>query len=65
MPHLAGGCGIFLLQYANGTIFLVEGSDADISNLKFLLLSFQQMSSLKINYDKSDVMVMGYSPNEC
>ncbi|XP_073354979.1 uncharacterized protein [Aegilops tauschii subsp. strangulata] len=43
---------------------MVEGSDADISNLKFLLLCFQQMASLKINFDKSDVMVMGYSPTE-
>ncbi|XP_073368024.1 uncharacterized protein [Aegilops tauschii subsp. strangulata] len=64
-PHLAGGVGISLLQYVDDTIIMVEGSDADISNLKFLLLCFQQMLGLKINFDKSDVMVMGYSPNEC
>ena len=44
---------------------MVEGSEMDISNLKFLLLCFQLMSGLKINFDKSDVMVMGYSPEEC
>uniref|UniRef100_A0A453HDE3 Uncharacterized protein n=1 Tax=Aegilops tauschii subsp. strangulata TaxID=200361 RepID=A0A453HDE3_AEGTS len=44
---------------------MVEGSETDISNLKFLLFCFQQMSGLKINFDKSDVMVMGYSPDEC
>ena len=43
---------------------MVEGLGADIANLKFLLLCFQQMSGLKINFDKSDVMVMGYSPAE-
>ncbi|XP_073355069.1 uncharacterized protein [Aegilops tauschii subsp. strangulata] len=35
-------------------------SETNISNLKFLLLCFQKMSGLKINFDKSDVMVMGY-----
>ena len=43
---------------------MVEGSEVDIANLKFLLLCFQQMSGLKINFDKSDDMVMGYSPSE-
>ena len=43
---------------------MVEGSDADIANLKFLLPCFQQMFGLKINFDKSDVMVMGYSSAE-
>ncbi|KAE8787554.1 ABC transporter G family member 37 [Hordeum vulgare] len=32
--------------------------------MKFLLLCFQQMSGLKINFDKSEVMVMGYSTSE-
>uniref|UniRef100_A0A453CWY9 Reverse transcriptase domain-containing protein n=1 Tax=Aegilops tauschii subsp. strangulata TaxID=200361 RepID=A0A453CWY9_AEGTS len=44
---------------------MVEGSAVDITNLKFLLLCFQQMSSLKINFDKSAVMVLGYGPDEC
>ena len=64
-PHLADGAGISLLQYADDTIIMVEGSEADISNLKFLLLCFQQMCGLKINFAKRDVMVMGYSPDEC
>ena len=64
-PHLVSDCGISLLQYAKDTIIVVEVSDVDISNLKFPLLCFQQMSGLRINFDKSDVMVMGYSPAEC
>ena len=55
---MTGGVGISLLQYADDTIIMVEGSDTDIASLKFLLLRFQQMSGLKINFDKSDVMVM-------
>ena len=43
---------------------MVEGSDEDIQNLKFLLLSFQEMSGLTINFAKSEAMVMGYSPME-
>ena len=53
-PHLAGGSGISLLQYADDTIIMVEDSDANISNLKFLLLCLQQMAGLKINFDKSE-----------
>ncbi|KAE8768341.1 ABC transporter G family member 37 [Hordeum vulgare] len=41
---------------------MVQGSKDDISDLKFLVLCFQQMSGLKVNIDKSKVMVTGYSP---
>ena len=32
-PHLVEGGGVSLLQYADDTIIMVGGSDADISNL--------------------------------
>src|SRR3990170_7929329 len=64
VPHLVGGGGVSLLQYADDTIIMVEGSVQDIANLKFLLLCFQQMSGLTINFDKSEVMVLGYPPEE-
>ncbi|XP_020193058.1 uncharacterized protein [Aegilops tauschii subsp. strangulata] len=41
-----------------------SGSDSDIVNLKFLLLCFEKMSGLKINFDKSEVVVLGYSEAE-
>uniref|UniRef100_A0A453P2J2 Reverse transcriptase domain-containing protein n=1 Tax=Aegilops tauschii subsp. strangulata TaxID=200361 RepID=A0A453P2J2_AEGTS len=63
VPHLVGG-GVSLLQYADDTIIMVEGSASDIANLKFLLLCFQQMSGLRIKFDKSEVMILGYSPVE-
>lgn len=64
VTHLVGGGGFSLLQYADDTIIMVEGSEDDIINLKFLLLCFQQMSRLKINFDKSEVMILGYSPDK-
>ena len=64
VPHLVGGGGVSLLQYADDTIIMVEGSTQDVANLKFLLLCFQQMSGLTINFDKSEVMVLGYPPVE-
>jgi hypothetical protein len=62
--HLIAGGGVTHLQYADDTMILVEGSDLDIINLKFLLLCFETMSGLKINFDKSEVMVLGYPPEE-
>ncbi|XP_073362153.1 secreted RxLR effector protein 78-like [Aegilops tauschii subsp. strangulata] len=53
VPHLVGGGGVFLLQYADDTIIMIEGSDADIANLKFLLLCFQQMSGLMIYFERA------------
>jgi mannosylglycoprotein endo-beta-mannosidase len=62
--HLIPGGGITHLQYADDTMIMVEGSELDLINLKFLLLCFEAMSGLKINFDKSEVVVMGYDPEE-
>jgi hypothetical protein len=37
---------------------LIEQSDVGIADLKFILLCFQNKSSLKINFDKSKVLVL-------
>ena len=52
------------MQYADDTMIMVEGSDSNIVNLKFLLLCFEEMSGLKINFDKGEVVVLGYSEAE-
>jgi hypothetical protein len=62
--HLILGGGVTHLQYADDTMIMVEGSELDIANLKFLLLCFETMLGLKINFDKSEVVVMGYNPEE-
>jgi hypothetical protein len=62
--HLIPGGGITHLQYADDTMIMVEGSELDLINLKFLLLCFEAMFGLKINFDKSKVVVMGFDPEE-
>jgi hypothetical protein len=58
VPHLLPG-GLTHLQYVDDTLILIQGSDEEIANLKFLLMCFEDMSGLKINYHKSEVIVMG------
>ena len=57
MPHLFPG-GITHLQYADDTIILIQYDELGIANLKFLLMCFEDMSGLKINYHKSEVIVL-------
>ena len=57
VPHLIPG-GITHLQYADDTLILIQNNDAAIANLKFLLLCFEDMSGLKINFHKSEVFVL-------
>ena len=42
-------------------MILVEPTGVGIANLKTLLLCFENMSGLKINFDKSEAVVMGIS----
>jgi hypothetical protein len=44
LGHLIPGGGLSHLQYADDTMIMVQGSDQDIINLKFLLLCFEYMS---------------------
>ena len=55
--------GISHLQYADDTIILVELNDDSITNLK-LLLCFEALSGLKINFSKSEAIVTGVSAVE-
>ena len=64
VSHLIPGGGVTHLQYADDTMIMVEGSELDIINLKFLLLCFEAMSGLKINFDKSEVVIIGYFAEE-
>jgi hypothetical protein len=63
VPHLITG-GISHLQYADDTLILIQNSEENIANLKFLLMCFEDMSGLKINYHKSEVIVMGQPMEE-
>jgi hypothetical protein len=63
VPHLIQG-GVTHLQYANDTIPLLALDDSCIANLKFLLIAFEILSGLKINFLKSEIIVMGAPPAE-
>jgi hypothetical protein len=58
VPHLIPG-GVSHLQYADDTMILLQNTEAGLINLKFLLLCFELLSSMKINFHKSEVIVMG------
>jgi hypothetical protein len=58
VPHLIPG-GVTHLQYADDTMVLIRPTGAGIANLKVILLCFENMSGLKINFDKSEVVVTG------
>lgn len=62
--HLIAGGGLTHLYFVDDTMFMVEGSDHDIINLEFLLLCFEVMFGLKIKFPKSEVVVLGYLPDE-
>ena len=47
------------LQYADDTLIFVRNSEQEIVNLKFLLMCFEAMLGLKINFDKSEAFVTG------
>lgn len=56
--------GITHLQYADHTIIMVELNEDNLTNLKFLLLCFEALSGLKINFSKSKVIVTGVLDSE-
>jgi hypothetical protein len=62
VSHLVQG-GVTHLQYADNTILLMELDDNSLINLKFILIAFEIRSGLKINFLKTEVIVMG-APQE-
>jgi hypothetical protein len=52
------------MQYADDTLILIKNSEEDIKNLKFMLMCFEDMLGLKINFHKSEVIVMGLSDDK-
>lgn len=48
------------LQFADDTLLFVNGDDDSINNIKSILLAFQLLSGLKINFQKSELLAMNY-----
>ena len=47
---------VFLLQFADDTIFFSKASLEHLQNLKIIFLVFGQVSGLKINLEKSTIL---------
>jgi hypothetical protein len=59
IPHLVDG-GLSILQYADDTIvFFMEHDIEKAKNLKLILLAFEKLSGLKINFHKSKLFYFG------
>ena len=63
ISHLIPG-GVTHLQYADDTMLLFEPDDHSIATIKLLLIAFEILSSLKINFLKSEVITIGMDDHE-
>ena len=57
VPHLINK-GIDILQYADDTILLIQDVVSQAVHLKLILYLFEAMSGLKINFSKSEVLIV-------
>jgi hypothetical protein len=58
IPHLVDG-GISILQYADDTILFMNHDLEKELNMKLVLCIFEQLSGLKINFQKSELFFFG------
>ena len=53
LPH-----GVAILQYADDTIIFLKHDLEGAVNMKFLLYMYEMMAGLKINFNKSEVIMI-------
>jgi hypothetical protein len=51
--------GVISLQYADDTLLFLEDDIEKANNLKWLLLCYERMTGMRINFDKSDLLIIG------
>jgi hypothetical protein len=57
-PHLVDG-GISIIQCEDDTKLFMEHDLAKAVNMKLIMCFFEQLSSLKINFHKSEIFCFG------
>ncbi|WVZ84242.1 hypothetical protein U9M48_031294 [Paspalum notatum var. saurae] len=62
VPHLVDD-GLSILQYANDTIIFMDHDLEMACNMKLILCAFEQLSGLKINFNKSEIYCFGDAQN--
>jgi hypothetical protein len=50
--------GVAILQYVDDTIMCMVDDEDKTRNVKLILYIFEQMTSLKINFEKSEVLII-------
>jgi len=63
VPHLVEN-RLSHLQYADDTVIFLRNTQVSKRNLKFILFCYEAMSGMKINYEKSEVLVVGIEQSE-
>jgi hypothetical protein len=58
VPHLVDE-GLSILQYTDDTIIFMDNDLEKAKNIKLLLCAFEQLSGLKINFHKSELLCYG------
>ena len=58
LPRTLEG-GVLSLQHANDTLLFLENDLEKVNNLKWLLICYKKMTSMKIKYDKNDLLTIG------
>lgn len=58
VPRLIDG-GLSIIQYADDTIIFLDNDVQKARNMKLLLCAFEQISGLKINFYKSELLCFG------
>jgi hypothetical protein len=58
IPHLVDG-GLSIHQHADDMILFMEHDIEKAQNVKPILLAFEQLSGLKINFHKSELFCFG------
>lgn len=63
LPNVIEG-GVISLQYADDTLLFLENNPEKATTLKWLLICFEQLSGMKINYDKSELLTIGLEEDQ-
>jgi hypothetical protein len=63
-PEFVPG-GVVCLQYADDTLLFLEKSNRIATNLKWILTCFEQISGMRINYHKSELIPINVEVEEC
>jgi hypothetical protein len=63
-PHFVPG-GVVCLQYDDDTLLFLEKSKSIATNMKWFLTCFEQISGMRINYHKSELIPINVEVEEC